>query len=319
MRDEAWGGDVPTPDLTGASNAFERGPAGRCGHGQPFRRIADVRIAAAMRFAEARLDTPPTTAALAASVGLSQFHFLRLFQTRTGETVSDYIRRIRLDAAALHLRGSREPIVAIALAVGYGSQAAFTRAFTGRFGRSPASYRRAAGRGTGAVDPGTLRTVAIRRVAAITCLGRRYLGSGCDAHVQWRDFLQDLPPDLGTGPDRRLLRVVHDDPRITPPEQIRVDCCLVHAALPSEIRALAGRGIHAFETGAGMYAVIPEAEAPGSASARYDVIDGWLAQQERYRPRGTGCLEFHAGAETPADGRARELFVPVRTAGGDAA
>ena len=54
---------MPTPDLTGASNAFERGPAGRCGHGQPFRRIADVRIAAARALAELRY--PPAAATLA--------------------------------------------------------------------------------------------------------------------------------------------------------------------------------------------------------------------------------------------------------------
>ena len=49
---------------------------------------------------------------------------------------------IRLDQAKDRLAGSAEPIVEIALGVGFSEQSAFTRAFRRRFGESPAAYRR---------------------------------------------------------------------------------------------------------------------------------------------------------------------------------
>jgi AraC-like DNA-binding protein len=52
------------------------------------------------------------------------------------------LSEIRLDRAKDRLAGSTEPIVEIALDVGFSEQSAFTRAFRRRFGESPAAYRR---------------------------------------------------------------------------------------------------------------------------------------------------------------------------------
>lgn len=305
---------MPAPERADRGDAGDPAPL-PCGNGLSFRLITDPRIAAAMRFAEARLDAPMTTVALAAAVGLSQFHFLRLFQAQTGETVSDYGRRIRLDAAARTLRTSPEAIVSIALSVGYGSQAAFTRAFTARFGRSPASYRRGIGRAV-AVDGARQRAVAIRSVGAIHCLGRRYLGLRPGRSAPWHDFLSELPPDSAARRGR-LLQVVHDDPRVTPPAQIRVDCCVVGAERPGEARDLAARGFLPFRIVAGTYAAIAASGTEaGFGGAEDDLLDIWLARQARYRLRGgAGRLEFHDAAA--AQPNAGEIFVPIRAVGMD--
>src|SRR5690606_6367694 len=92
-------------------------------------RSMDARILQALQHMESRMERDLSVEALAAEVGLSQFHFHRLFTKMVGETPADYLRRIRLDGAALRLRWTRERVGTIASALGYASQAAFTRAF----------------------------------------------------------------------------------------------------------------------------------------------------------------------------------------------
>jgi AraC-like DNA-binding protein len=78
--------------------------------------------------------------ARAADISTSQLH--TLFQRWLGVTPGRYLGEIRLEHAKDRLVGSAEPIVEIALGVGFSEQSAFTRAFRRRFGESPAAYRR---------------------------------------------------------------------------------------------------------------------------------------------------------------------------------
>ncbi|RZJ94188.1 MAG: AraC family transcriptional regulator [Novosphingobium sp.] len=78
---------------------------------------------------------------VAASAALSDYHFHRLFRSRFGMPVMDYVRRRRIARAATLLLTTREPILHVALAAGFESQAAFTRAFRRVYHTSPAAYR----------------------------------------------------------------------------------------------------------------------------------------------------------------------------------
>ncbi len=65
----------------------------------------------------------------------SPFHFHRLFAAWTGETLGDYLRRRRVEQAALRLRSQpRLSVLEAALGVGFGSGEAFARAFRQHFG-----------------------------------------------------------------------------------------------------------------------------------------------------------------------------------------
>lgn len=82
---------------------------------------------------------------LAAVANFSPFHFHRLFQAWVGETPSDYLRRRRLEAAAMRLAAQpRAQVLDIALSVGFGSAEAFSRAFKGRYGLAPTRWRASA-------------------------------------------------------------------------------------------------------------------------------------------------------------------------------
>jgi AraC family transcriptional regulator len=73
----------------------------------------------------------------------SPYHFHRIFRAATDETLGDYIRRQRLESAASALTHRKaNTLTALALDVGFGSLAAFTRAFKDHFGLPPSEWRK---------------------------------------------------------------------------------------------------------------------------------------------------------------------------------
>jgi AraC family transcriptional regulator len=89
------------------------------------------------------LDRPLDLATLAEVAHFSSFHFHRLFSAWMGETLGDYLRRRRVEVAAMRLVAQpRVTVLQTALSVGFGSAEAFTRAFNARFGCAPTSWRK---------------------------------------------------------------------------------------------------------------------------------------------------------------------------------
>jgi AraC-like DNA-binding protein len=80
----------------------------------------------------------------AKEVGLSSFHFLRLFAGVLGVTPHQYLVRSRLRHAARLLAEGARPITDVALDVGFGDLSNFVRTFHRAAGVSPRSFRRAA-------------------------------------------------------------------------------------------------------------------------------------------------------------------------------
>jgi AraC family transcriptional regulator len=95
----------------------------------------------ALWYIESHFAGNPSLADIAGVVGLSPFHLSRLFQLSTGTSVVRYLRGRRLTEAARQLAGGAGDILGVALSAGYASHAAFTRAFTEQFGRSPEQVR----------------------------------------------------------------------------------------------------------------------------------------------------------------------------------
>lgn len=83
-----------------------------------------------------------TVEALADIAGLSRSAFATRFTEVVGKTPLKYVASWRLDLAADHLRAGAHRIAEIAQLVGYGSEAALTRAFKAQFGTTPAAFRR---------------------------------------------------------------------------------------------------------------------------------------------------------------------------------
>jgi AraC-like DNA-binding protein len=84
----------------------------------------------------AALDEKMTTAELARSVGMSLFHFTRVFAELTGAPPHRYRLRARLDAAKAMLREGRS-VTETCYACGFNNLSHFTRSFARHFGVAP--------------------------------------------------------------------------------------------------------------------------------------------------------------------------------------
>lgn len=80
----------------------------------------------------------------AGQVGLTAFHFLRLFSKVLGVTPHQYLVRARLRRAARLLADDARSITEIAFDVGFGDLSNFVRTFHRAAGASPRNFRRAA-------------------------------------------------------------------------------------------------------------------------------------------------------------------------------
>jgi AraC-like DNA-binding protein len=80
----------------------------------------------------------------AQAVGLSPFHFLRLFAGVLGVTPHQYLVRSRLRHAACLLADCDRSVTDVAYDVGFGDLSNFVRTFHRAAGVSPRGFRRAA-------------------------------------------------------------------------------------------------------------------------------------------------------------------------------
>lgn len=109
----------------------------------PSRTPYHKRLHTVLHYIDAHLLEPLELPMLARVAHFSPFHFHRLFQSWTGETCGAYVRRRRVEMAAARMAAA--PALSVfeaALAVGFGSGEAFSRAFRARFGAAPSAWRR---------------------------------------------------------------------------------------------------------------------------------------------------------------------------------
>ncbi|MBS1702580.1 MAG: helix-turn-helix domain-containing protein [Armatimonadetes bacterium] len=78
---------------------------------------------------------------LASLAGVSIAHLCRAFHRNKGMTIGDYVRRLRLCAAAERLSQSTDSIALIAAETGFADQAHLSRTFRQAYGLSPRAYR----------------------------------------------------------------------------------------------------------------------------------------------------------------------------------
>ena len=93
---------------------------------------------------DANADQPVDLDGAARTVGLSPFHFLRIFARSLGVTPHQYLVRARLRRAARLLAEDARPVTDIAYDVGFGDLSNFVRSFHRAAGVSPQRFRKAA-------------------------------------------------------------------------------------------------------------------------------------------------------------------------------
>ncbi len=204
-------------------------------------------------YIDQHLDQPLDLDILSEVAHFSPFHFHRLFSAWMGETLGDYLRRRRVEVAAIRLATQpRAKVLDISLSVGFGSAEAFTRAFKGRFNASPTAWRaqqpahRCENSNPDQVNSNTSQTPPaflaehdasrksnmeiimkvkfIERQPATVAYFRHY-GSYEEIVMFWQNTYKPWAVMNRLGPDHARYGIAYDDPSITAADQCRYDAC----------------------------------------------------------------------------------------------
>ncbi len=103
------------------------------------------RAVIATQFIEAHAHEPLGLERVAREVGLSTYHFLRIFSRVLGVTPHQYLLRTRLRSAARLLREREGTVTEVALRVGFADLSNFVRTFHRTFGTPPGRFRESRG------------------------------------------------------------------------------------------------------------------------------------------------------------------------------
>jgi AraC family transcriptional regulator len=196
-----------------------------------------ARITRAMAHLAANPDRTPSLEELADVAAFSPWHFHRAYRSLTGETPAETLTRIRLSRAAAALIKSDAPLAQIASQAGYGSAAAFNRAFREALGLPPGAYRARAAIGTPIPEEDTMQDIIIVETPALHLAALPHRGS-FDAMGPVFDQLSAWAGARGLiNETTRFIGIYLDDPHSTPEAELRSKAALT---IPPDTELAAG-------------------------------------------------------------------------------
>lgn len=99
-------------------------------------------IESACSYIERHIEEELSLASLAAYAGYAEYYFSKKFKREVGMTLAEYLRKKRLEKAAMLLRATDLDVQKIAMRLQFCSQSYFTDSFRKQFGVSPSQYRK---------------------------------------------------------------------------------------------------------------------------------------------------------------------------------
>jgi AraC family transcriptional regulator len=109
---------------------------------ETIRCVSHPQTQQAIDYIDAHLTEDLSLAAIATSVGLSQFHLARIFKQTMGISLWQYVVQQRIDLAKRILTQLNLSIVEVSNYLGFSSQAQFTNFFRKHTGINPTQYRK---------------------------------------------------------------------------------------------------------------------------------------------------------------------------------
>ena len=210
------------------------------------------RICRAMNFISGNLDRDLSLEEIARAASFSAFHFHRIFSAATGETVFEFVRRLKLEWAANRLLSDpRRDITTVAMDCGFSSSQNFAKAFRARFGTSPSAFRKSK-RGNGESKGRDALSLRVEQDAAMVRMvspqPERKMTMKAEVnemptwHVAYSRKMGPYGKEVVEAAFGELMRwagprgligrapmmgMYWDNPEVTAPENCRTDACLV--------------------------------------------------------------------------------------------
>jgi AraC family transcriptional regulator len=192
----------------------------------------------AINYIENNLDKKMLLKDIATEAHISEFHFHRIFKALVGETVKDFVIRLKLERAAIQLKHSDVDIGQIAFQNGYENHESFSRAFKKYFQVSPKEYKSSVKEEAYlklaefqknpyrfsqlALDPPSIKILPDLHMAYI-----RHTGSYEKVEKAFQRLMLWAASHLVLKLKPTTLGIVHDNPELTEEDKIRFDACVL--------------------------------------------------------------------------------------------
>lgn len=175
----------------------------------------------------------------------SKFYFSRSFKAVTGESVYEFIKRLKMDQSAINIKLDRnKSITDIGMDYGY-SSSNYSTVFQKHHNVSPSEFRKSL-EVTGMANPfypeghshfdsfdGYHSKIKIQELPDFVAIYERLIGSYVELKNKWYEFL-DKYKDYIT-PNTLMVERFYDDPAITSLNRCICDICITtEAAYPME-------------------------------------------------------------------------------------
>jgi len=275
-----------------------------------------LRINRVVDYIEAHLEDEHSLEKLSEVAHFSPFHFHRIFRVLTGETINNYVKRIRLQkAGSMLLTDYERPVSEVGALCGFNSTAVFCRAFKAHFGRSTSEFRnhhldheRKNGqwkRKNGqANEDSTIyfsdefinlnrntnmeTNIAVKEMPAMDLIYCRHVGPFDQIGGAYEKLMKWAGPrDLLRFPETKTLTVYHDDPKVVDIDKVRQSACITvdeNAKPEGEFGKMHLPG--------GKYAVGSFKVMPHQFGEAWDAVCRWMAESG-YQPTDGYPYEYY--------------------------
>ncbi len=275
------------------------------------------RINKVIDYIEENLSKKMSLEELADVAMFSKYHFHRTFKIVAGETLNNYIKRLKMEKAYKMINLDKDAVIGdISFELGYNSTANFTRDFTEYYGISPKNIKNSDQRPIvrNLINNSSIKVdfKGIEYIPEKNVIYKR-ISKGYDHQTIPAVFgeLYHFVNEQGIQEYiEQYVGIAYDDPDYTPPEKCRYDACMIHRNvmklpkdMPFNIKKIAG----------GKYAIFYFEGKYEQYLTAWDVIfEEWLLNSE-YSPDVRPNLEMYIQSDEYIEGYSRaNLCLPVK-------
>ncbi len=133
---------ISTVDQMAAFSDYLIDRTAQAAGGTSERPEGDAAVEKVRQYIDAHLSEPLSRGVLAGTVFMNPDYFAKLFKDKTGQSLTAYIKRRRIEWAKELLAGTALPVSAVAQQVGYDNLSYFSSVFHDQTGLSPGEYRK---------------------------------------------------------------------------------------------------------------------------------------------------------------------------------
>jgi AraC family transcriptional regulator len=272
------------------------------------------RIIGMLVYIDEHFNEPLTLDDLAQIACFSPYHFHRIFQAFVGEPMYAYIKRLRLENAAVNLRSTELSVTDIAFKSGYETPAAFAKAFRERFGVTPTGFRTKNGKRscgdqssqtTEEIMKPEIRTLEDQKVLFVRSTGN-YAQAADEA---WKTLMKHAFWKMLTNRSVKFIGISRDDPKLTEESKLRYDACIT---VKGDVKPKGEVGVQILK--GGRYAVFLHKGPYEKFNETYDLIFSEWLPRSGYKLRETPCYELYLSknpGRTKPENLRTEIHIPI--------